>query len=245
MEYKDAKQYVLAGFFAVFGLILIGGVVFVLSRDKGMTQPKFEVQVLYRSVGGLIEGAPIRLSGVNVGSVGRIEFLRQNILGRRVKVVLNIFEKYKNLIDSTAKFYIISEGVLGEKLVEIRVEGGGAPLDSERPLMGEDPLEMQELANAFAGAANSFQKTAESFDKDLSQINLKEMADVLSETAQSLTHTSREIDQLILDLRTTLKDTGGEVKPMLQEIRETNRRTKKILDRVEQKLIDGNLFKVF
>ena len=245
MDYKDARQYVLAGFFAVFGLVIIMGVIWALGKEKGLTQPKFQVQVLYRSVGGLIQGAPIRLGGVNVGSVGNIEFLQREIMGRRVKVTLNIFQKYQGFLDSSAKFYIMSEGVLGEKLVEIVVSGGGAPLTTERPLIGEDPLEIQELASAFAGAANSFKKTAEDLNQDLSQIDIKALADVFAEAAQSMTHTAQEVDQLILDLRAAVNDTNSAVQPLLEELSDTTRRSKKVLDRVEQKLIDGNLFKVF
>lgn len=246
MDNRNARQYALAGAFTFFGILLIIGVIWLLGRDKGLTQSKFQVQVLFRSVGGLLEGAPIRLSGVNVGAVKNIEFLRKEIMGRRVKATLNIFDKYQNLLDSNAKFYIVSEGVLGEKFIEIKVgETSGVPLPLDRAVLGEDPMELQELATAFASAASSFQKTADDLNKDLRQIDIAELAEVLKETARSLTHTAREVDQLILDVRETVNQTHQEVQPLLQELRETNRRTRKVIDRTEEKLIDGTLFKVF
>ena len=51
---------------------------------------------MFTHVGGLTEGAPTRLAGVTVGTVGSIDFLPEPIEGRRIKVSLNIFDKYKN-----------------------------------------------------------------------------------------------------------------------------------------------------
>ena len=76
MSKKDYLQKILAGIlFIVIGILLVGGVIWVIGTEKGFIQPKFNVNVIFKRVDGLAVGAPIRLSGVNVGTVGKIDFL--------------------------------------------------------------------------------------------------------------------------------------------------------------------------
>ncbi len=224
MERTEFIKKFFAGIFFILGICLFFTVLFILSKDKGLTQPRFQVQVLYRNVGGLMEGAPIRLSGVNVGNVASINFLDKDVKGRRVRVTLNIFEKYRKQLNSNARFAIKTEGVLGEKLIEIYYVGeGGGPIDLSKPIIGEDPLDVQDLAEAFTAAARSFTKTSEEFGR----LDVQELADVVAETAHTLSLTAEGINCL-------LKDMGYITK-----------KTRRILNRIEQRMIDGNLFKVF
>ena len=224
MEKEELTQKISAGLFLVIGLFLIFLFIFILGRDKGLAQAKFQVEVLYRNVGGLMEGAPARLAGVNVGTVAGIDFLDSEIDERRVKVTLNILQKYRRqLAGQSLTFAIKTEGILGEKLIEMDVVKGGRPSDLSRPVMGEDPLDVQDLAEVFAQAAESFTKTAD----QLSQIDVVGLTEAMGDSSQALLTTSEGINE------------------MMDELQEIVRKSKRLLDRVEQRIIDGNLFKVF
>jgi len=223
MEQRDLVRKFIAGVFFITGMALVFYVIFTLGQDKGLTQPKFQVEVLYRDVGGLIEGAPIRLAGVNVGNVANVSFLESEIQGRRVSVMLNIFDKYKRQLNRNAQFAIKTEGILGEKLVEINVMDDGKILDLSKPIMGEESLGVQELAAVFAEAAESFTKTSE----DLNKIDMEGLSKVVGETTESLLMTSQGINKL------------------LEELQQVTKKSKRLMNRIEQRIIDGNLFKVF
>ncbi len=223
MEKQDSIKKIIAGSFFLGGIVLIGFVIFILGRDKGLTQPKFQVTVYYRDVGGLAEGAPVRLAGVNVGNVQDISFLEKEIQGRKVRVILNIFEKYRNQLNRDAHFAIKTAGVLGDKQIEINLIDDGKILDLKQPVMGEESLDVQELAVVFAAAAESFTKTSE----DLNKIDMESLSEMVGETAESLLITSQGINKL------------------LKELQYVTKKSKRLMDRVEQKLIDGDLFKVF
>lgn len=223
MEQKEFIKKFFAGAFFLAGMALIFTVVFTIGKDKGFIQPKFRIPVLFRDVGGLIEGAPVQLAGVNVGTVSDIDFLDKEIQGRRVKVTLNIFSRYKKQLDRDVRFAIKTEGILGEKLVEIGVGEGGRGVDFSRPVIGEDPLNVEDLAEVFARAAESFTETSEDFSK----VDVQELSRVLAETAQSLATTSKGVNTI------------------LKEMRYISIKSKRLLDRLEQRIIEGNLFKVF
>ena len=197
MDKRDFVKRLYAGIFFIIGVLLIFVVILAIGIEKGFTQPKFQVTVLFREVAGLSVGAPIRLSGVNIGTVSGIDFLEERIDGRAVKVVLNIFIRYRKQLEKASSFAIKTEGLLGAKLIEISMDQGGQHIDLSKTVIGEDPLDVQGVAEAF------------------------------KDTALSLTETSRGINT------------------MTQEFKYISKTTKRLLDRIEERLMNGNLFKLF
>lgn len=223
MEKADVKKYFIAGLFCIVGVIATLWFIFTIGADKGLAQDKFQISVLYRNVGGLSEGAPVRLDGVTVGNVDTIGFLQRPIEGRRVEVNLNIFNKYRRVLESSTRFEIKTEGVLGEKLVEIYSKENEQVVDIRKPVIGLDPFEFGDLAQVFAEAADAFSGTANEFG----QIDLVALS-------QSMTDSS-----------TALLSTSEGINGVLSELEDIARKSKRLIDRIEQKIIEGNLFKVF
>ncbi len=186
-----------AGLFFVAGLILLGMLVFFIGIDRGLTEKKFQVIALFNQVGGLIEGAPIRVSGVNVGIVGKIDFLEAPIEGRSLKVTMNIFKKYEIQFQKCSRLSIRTEGVLGQKLVEVFEDRNRKSFDMTAPIIGEDPLDVEDMAG------------------------------VITRTAVSLQNTSHDLSDVLV------------------EWKYISHKTKRVINRVEDKLIEGNLFKIF
>jgi len=182
-------------FIACLGLIVIS--IFIIGIDRGLTEPKFQVIVLFNQVGGLVEGAPIRVSGVDVGVVGSVDFLSQPIEGRSLKVRMDIFKKYEFEFRKCSRVTIETEGVLGQKLIEISEDHAIKAFDPTAPIIGEDPLDVEN------------------------------MAAVITSTAVSLKATSQGVQDVLHDWK------------------DVSYKTKEILNRVNQKLLEGNLFKVF
>ena len=197
MEKKYFHRSLLAGTFFLTGILLVSIIVLTIGIEKGLTRPSFDVTVLYREVGGLSIGAPVALSGVNVGTVRSIDFLDKEVDGRGVKVVMHVYDKYRKQLEKSSRFVIKTEGILGEKSIEISRSVEGDRIDLSQPLIGEDPLDVQDLAKLFG------------------------------DTAVSLKDTSQTIDTIVVELK------------------HISSSTKRLLNRIEQRVIDGTLFKVF
>lgn len=197
MEDKNVLKKFFAGLFFVVGLGLIGLVIFIIGFDKGLTQPKFQVVTLFNKVDGIVEGSPIRISGVHVGVVGGVDFLSESIEGKGLKLTLNIFKKYEAQFRKCSKIAIKTEGVLGRKLIEISNDSRRPVFDVSKPIVGEDPLDVEDLA------------------------------DVIKRTAISIEKTS------------------GGANEVLEEWKFISRKAKRLMNRVEDKLVEGNLFKLF
>ncbi|MGE0267940.1 MAG: MlaD family protein [Candidatus Omnitrophota bacterium] len=223
MNSKDLSKNFLAGLFFLLGIFLIIAFILTLGKDKGLTESKFQIKVVFREIGGLSEGAPARLSGVNVGNVAAIDFLDEPIDGRNVIVTVNIMERFRKQFKQGVHFSIVTEGVLGEKLLEISVIEGKEKPDLSRPVIGEDPLDVSDLTQVFSHAAQSFTKTAE----EMSQIDMVELSEAMLQSSKALLGTSDSLNEI------------------LKELDEISHKSKRLFDRIEQKLIEGELFKVF
>jgi phospholipid/cholesterol/gamma-HCH transport system substrate-binding protein len=197
MGNNDILKQFWAGIFSILGVGLVIGVILFIGIQKGLAEPKFRLEVIFEKVSGLSEGAPVRLSGVTVGNVAQIDFLEEEIMGRGLKVTLEIYKKFEQQVSRSTKVSIFTEGVLGAKYVEIGRSVGHPPLDISRPVIGEPLLDVYDIA------------------------------EVLRDTASSFNQTTHGIDTI------------------MHELQYISRKTKRLLDRVEQRTIDGSLFKVF
>ena len=197
MVNNDLVKQFWAGIFFIAGLCLIAGVVYFIGFQKGFTEPRFEVSVLFDKVGGLSENAPVRLSGVTVGQVEKIAFLDQEIMDRGLEVKLSIYKKFERQVRNCTKVSILTEGVLGAKYIEMARDTDDLPLDFSHQVMGEPMLDVYDLAA------------------------------ILQDTAGSFNETTKGINSMVVDLS------------------HISHKTKRLLDRVEQRVIDGNLFKFF
>jgi len=186
-----------AGLFFIAFLFMVAISIFVIGIDRGLTEPKFQIIALFNQVGGLVEGAPIRISGVDVGVVGAVDFLSEPIEGRSLKVRLDIFKKYEFEFRKCSKISIRTEGVLGQKLIEISEDHSLKVFDPTAPIIGEDPLDVED------------------------------MAAVITSTAVSLQATSQGVQDV------------------LQGWKDVSHKTKDLLNRINEKMLEGNLFKVF
>jgi ABC-type transporter Mla subunit MlaD len=197
MAKNDGLRQFVAGIFLLLGIALTVGVIFFIGYERGFTEPRFDMVILFDKVGGLNEGAPVKLSGVTVGTVSSLAFLDAEVQGRGVKVSLDIYQKFENAVRRCTKVSVLTEGVLGAKYIEMGRVSGQPPLDIARPILGEPMLDVYDLA------------------------------EVLQSTATSFNDTTRGINA------------------MMGELRAISRKTKRLLDRIEQRIIEGNLFKVF
>jgi phospholipid/cholesterol/gamma-HCH transport system substrate-binding protein len=80
--------------------------------------PKDELVAYFSTVNGLLKGASIRLSGVEVGTVKSVEFVNLDP-ERRIKVVMRVRESVWPLITEDSKVQLGTIGLLGDKYIEI------------------------------------------------------------------------------------------------------------------------------
>jgi phospholipid/cholesterol/gamma-HCH transport system substrate-binding protein len=133
------------GAFVLAGLIIVGVVVFLIGDEKRAFESKSAYHSSFSDVQGLRAGAPVRLGGVDIGTVQRVAHA-DDPTDPRLYVDLRIVRREATRIkqDSVAK--ISNRGLLGDKMIEIT--GGSLsspPLAEGGSITGEEPADFTNL----------------------------------------------------------------------------------------------------
>lgn len=113
------------GLFVFVGLLLFGASIFLLGQRGRYFAPQHSLKASFTNVAGLHEGAAVRLAGVAVGRVTRIQVPRPP--DQKVLVELNVAgDAIENVRqDSVARLETL--GFLGDKFIDIRIGSPQAP----------------------------------------------------------------------------------------------------------------------
>ncbi|HOJ40949.1 MAG TPA: MlaD family protein, partial [bacterium] len=130
------------GLFISLGILAL--LIFVLATGKASIRGRgYELKVAFGYVGGLEEGAPVRVSGVRVGEVKRIE-MEYDVTPR---IILVMKMKPDVRIGRHSRVTIRTLGIIGEKYVEISpCQEKEFALPGET-LTGIDPVDLDRFIN--------------------------------------------------------------------------------------------------
>jgi phospholipid/cholesterol/gamma-HCH transport system substrate-binding protein len=111
------------GLISIFAIVMTLVLIFLLSGEGGFSWQQYRLKTAFDNIAGLKPGAPVRVNGVEVGSVDDTQFS-----GSRVEVVLRVNEKYRGLITTESVAVLGSVSLLGDAAVDITGGRGGTPI---------------------------------------------------------------------------------------------------------------------
>ena len=102
------------GLIAVFAMVMAGMLIFAVGGSGGFFWQNYPLKVKFDNVAGLMEGSPVRVAGVEVGSVSHVELLPSG-----VEVWFDIKDDMRPLVTDGSVASIGSISLLGEGAVDI------------------------------------------------------------------------------------------------------------------------------
>src|SRR5262245_48415501 len=105
------------GLFILAAVVILATGVFLIGDQQERFRSTYEIKTKFRNVAGLIEGAPVRVGGIQQGTVKHL-WLPQKP-DDDVMVSMNLVEETHNVLKQDSVASIRSEGLLGDKFVEI------------------------------------------------------------------------------------------------------------------------------
>ena len=111
------------GLVTVFAIVMSMVTIFLLSGEGGFFWQRYSVKTIFSNVAGLKSGAPVRVAGVEVGSVSAV-----NLRGDQVEVVMELNRDYQPQVTTTSQASIGSVSLLGEAAVDITASSAGTPI---------------------------------------------------------------------------------------------------------------------
>ena len=157
------------GITVIVASVTLGFLLFLMSGTAGLFTPRITVKSYFDNAEGLRVGAPVRLSGVDVGNVTKIM-----IVGGRdkqltpVEVTMKISTKYHDSLRRDSVTSLETAGVLGETYLDIdSAQAVGAPLQDGDTLPTQVHPDFNQVVRASQGTLQNFDALLKRADRIL------------------------------------------------------------------------------
>jgi phospholipid/cholesterol/gamma-HCH transport system substrate-binding protein len=111
------------GVLTVVALAITAVAIFMLTGSRGFFWQRYPLKTQFGDVAGLKPGSPVRLAGVEVGSVTAVE-----LTGDKVDVTFEVNKKYRSRITDRSTAALGSISLLGEYAVDVKPASSGTPI---------------------------------------------------------------------------------------------------------------------
>ncbi len=197
------SQKIRIALFTVLGLGVFAAAIYFIGMRKSLFGSTFNTYSMFSNVGGLQVGNNVRYAGINIGVVQAIQISSDS----SVKVSYRINENVRQFLKKDAVSSIGSDGLMGDKLVNISpgTEKAGPLNDGER-INAQMPLDYDKIIAKLARVADNADSITSALSGIVGQISKgkgsvgrllysDKLAKGLEKTVSSAQKTIRSVDQ--------------------------------------------------
>jgi len=203
MDTHTQRFKIRLGLFVAGGLTLFILAIFIIGKQKNLFNPVFKISSTFYNVGGLQVGNNVRFSGINVGTVDNINIINDST----VQVDMFIKKEVWQFVKSDCSVAIGSEGIIGDKLVNILQGSADAPLVKEGQLLkSSEPVETDAIIGSLKVTATNAEVITQQLAEIMTNINSgkgtigrliqdETLAENLNKTIVNLKRGSKSLDE--------------------------------------------------
>lgn len=112
---KTIFNYIRLGLFVIAGMVFLVVLLYFIGKNRNIFHPSFLLKTHFQHIQGLQPGNNVRYAGIQAGAVKTINILNDTL----IEVVLDVDNKFKNIIRQNALVSIGNDGFVGNKIVNI------------------------------------------------------------------------------------------------------------------------------
>src|SRR5258706_2838984 len=147
------------GLFIIATLLILTAGVFLIGDRRLLFSKTYELEASFKTVAGLVQDAEVHVGGIRRGSVRRI------VLPSRpdasMVVVMKMERSTRDVIRTDSVASIQTEGLLGDKFVEVSFGSSGAPrVEDGARIPGAPTLDLADLVQKTTSTMGELQATA-------------------------------------------------------------------------------------
>ena len=125
---KDVRWSQLkVGLVSLVSVTLLAVTIFLITGQTGLFSETATLYTYSSDAGGLKTGAIVRLAGVDVGNVDRVELSGRADRNEAVEIVMEVNESFRNDIRADSQVLLAAEGLLGERYINITKGSADSP----------------------------------------------------------------------------------------------------------------------
>ena len=195
-EGTDRGRMLRVGVFVLVGLSVFLGMVYALGARARLFEPRFTVTAEFTEVGGLVEGATVRLAGVQIGRVSGVSLPAHP--GGKVRVDMSIARRFGDRVRKDSVARIETQGLLGDRIIEISVGTASAPPVQPNDLIASrDPFDINRVMGESAQVVKSVGLLADSLRETAQTLNQSGLIQEATATVQSARKITDQVGRVV------------------------------------------------
>jgi phospholipid/cholesterol/gamma-HCH transport system substrate-binding protein len=210
---KQQQNNLKLGMFIITGFLVLLFFIIIVSKKRNLFGSVFELKTHFSNLNGLTKGDNVLFSGLQAGSVKKIAIVDDTT----IEVDLAIDEKLKAFIPKNTTAAVITDGIVGDKIVNlIPGEGKSGHVDDGDFLQPGFSLNKDEALKTLSRTNNNMQIISEIVRNRISKIDTSALISLLSNrkvvvnllsTLDNLNVASARAKELMASLNDLVKQT--------------------------------------
>jgi phospholipid/cholesterol/gamma-HCH transport system substrate-binding protein len=165
---KNSMNNIKLGVFVLAGLGFLIGLLYMIGRTENMFGSNFELRARFGNVQGLRSGNNVRYAGIQVGTVRKVNILSDTT----IEVIMVIEKKMKKFIRKNAIVAIGTDGLMGNKVINISPSKEPAALvEAGDILPGKKAIDTDDMLQTFNKTNNDIAVIAAELKNTIQRIN--------------------------------------------------------------------------
>jgi phospholipid/cholesterol/gamma-HCH transport system substrate-binding protein len=199
-ERGERRLKLRVGVFVLIGVAAFLAMVYALGARARLFEPRFTLYAEFTEVGGLVEGATVRLAGVQIGRVSGVHLPPEP--GGRVRVEMSIARQFGDRIRKDSVARIETQGLLGDKIIEITVGTAAAPPVAPNDLIASrDPFDIGRVMNESSQVVKSVSALADSLRDTAQALNQSRLIEEATATVQSARKITDQVGRIVNEVQ--------------------------------------------
>ena len=195
-EGNERGRKLRVGLFVLIGLAAFLSMIYALGARARLFEPRFTVSAEFTEVGGLVEGATVRLAGVQIGRVSAVRLPSQP--GGKVRVDMTIARQFGDRVRKDSVARIETQGLLGDRIIEISVGTAAAPPVRPNDLIAStDPFDIGRVMSESAQVVKSIGTLADNLRETARTLNQSRLIEEASATVQSARRITDQVGRIV------------------------------------------------
>jgi phospholipid/cholesterol/gamma-HCH transport system substrate-binding protein len=195
-EGQERTRTLRVGIFVLIGLAAFLGMIYALGARARLFEPRFTISADFTEVGGLVEGATVRLAGVQIGRVSGVSLPPEP--GGKVRVDMSIARQFGDRVRQDSVARIETQGLLGDRIVEITVGTTKAPpVGPGDVIASTDPFDIGRVMSESAQVVKSISTLADSLRETAQTLNQSGLVEEATATVRSARKVTDQVGRIV------------------------------------------------
>ncbi len=195
-ERRERTLKLRVGIFVLVSLAAFLGMIYALGARARLFEARYTIHADFTEVGGLVEGATVRLAGVQVGRVSGVHLPAQP--GGKVRVDLTIARQFADRVRKDSRARIETQGLLGDKIIELTV--GTARMPPVQPgevVEAQDPVDIGQVISQGAETVRNVTALTETLRQTAEGFARTKVIDDIAATTDAARRATERLDRLV------------------------------------------------